>query len=122
MKNIHTEVYRKTRGKNLIGFIFTARQYYRKYVHARGGVVLVMSGTNPESKNTERCRVRAAIWQITPAARPIQKFRQTKILPDYRCCQVKEYRIKEVQTVFKKAKHELLLKAHFFESFGRWKT
>ena len=114
-ETIHTEVHRKTRGKNTYAFIFTVRQYYRKNVHVRGGVVLVISGTNPESKNTalRRC-VLVAIWQITPAAGPIQKFRQTKILPDYRCCQMKEYRIKEVQRIFKKAKHELLLKVQFF--------
>ena len=54
-------------------------------VYARGRVVLVMSGTNPESKNTvKRLRVLAAIWKITQAARPIQKFRQIKILPDER--------------------------------------
>ena len=69
-------------------------------VHARGGVVLVMSGTNPESKNTvQQRRVLAAIRQITPAARPIKKLRQTKILLDNRCCQMKEYQIKEVQPV-----------------------
>ena len=78
-------------------------QNYRKNIYARGGVVLVMSGTNPESKNTlQQCRVLAVIGQITLAAWPIQKFRQTKILPDYRCCQMKEYRIKEVQPVLKK--------------------
>ena len=76
-------------------------QNYRKNIHARGGVVLVMSGTNPESKNTlQRRRVLAVIGQITPAAWPIQKFRQTKILPDYRCCQMKEYRIKEVFNLY----------------------
>ena len=71
-----------------------------KNVHARGGVVLVISGTNPESKNAiQHRRVSAAIRQITPAARPIQSFWQTKILPDYRCCPMKEYQIKEVQPV-----------------------
>ncbi len=62
--------------------------------------MLVMSGTNPESKNTvRRRRVLVAIRQSTPAARPIQKFQQTKILPDYRCCRMKEYWIKEVQSI-----------------------
>ena len=51
------------------------------------------------STAVQRRRILAAIRQITPAARPIQKFRQTKILPDYRCCRMKEYRIKEVQPV-----------------------
>ena len=54
-------------------------KYYRKNVHAHGRVVLVMSGTNPESKNTvQRCHVPAAIWQITPAAQPIQKIMANK--------------------------------------------
>ena len=62
-----------------------------------------MSGTNPESKSTvQRRRVLAANPQITPAARSIQKFPPTKILPDYRCCRMKEYPIKEVQPVLRK--------------------
>ena len=73
---IYIQKYIEKHVERIVMDLFLQLDNIKENIHARGGVVLVMTGTNPESKNTvQRRRCRAAIRQITPAARPIQKFR-----------------------------------------------